>query len=269
MRNLTLITMAQGNMKALKKTFDSFSGVVNEIVFGDLLLFEDDRKVLDEYCQQYNIKVVKFPFNYIFINGFSSLLNNLAAQSTNDLCIYMNCSEIVGKGKEGIVQTIQDNPDCNTFYFDHATDPHRWFRCYDRKQLKWSGVLHEEVVGEYAPYHKPLFQMADEEKDMDDPFKAKIFDLVKEKVYFNQYLKLVDDTANCGATNQGWIDFARDNYESMEFRLKKEKIIYEAFCEGDFDKFYHEIMTNKELSELNPKSSVLIEYQSDPKYLGK
>ena len=84
-RNITLVTMSQGNPIVLKETFDSFWGVVDEIIWGDLCIFEDDRKLIESYQSLYNLKIVKYPFNYIFKNGFSSILNSLISHSKNDL----------------------------------------------------------------------------------------------------------------------------------------------------------------------------------------
>jgi len=115
-RGITLITMGQGNVDALKKTFDSFNGICNEIVYGDMLVFDDDREVLKSYYKEYNLKVVELPFNYIFQNGFSSVLNLLAKEATNDLVIYMNTSEII-QTNYGITDIVDNFPDCNCFYF--------------------------------------------------------------------------------------------------------------------------------------------------------
>lgn len=249
---ITLLTMGQGNVLALKKTLESFKGVCDEVVYGDLLIFESDREVVKSYQKEYNTRVVELPFNYIFKNGFSACLNTLASLATNDIVMYMNTSETI-QTDNGILEIIKNNPDCNMFYFDHETDKHRWFRCYNRKEMYWSGVIHEEVIGDARPYHKPIFRMADMEKDLDDPFKAKVFDDVKEIVYFNQYLKLVDEPDKSGATNQGWVDFARDNYESMKYRLEKKGERYRAFIEDDFELFMNDINTNPEFENEKTK----------------
>jgi len=52
--------------------------------------------------------------------------------------------------------------------------------------------------------------MADLEKDMYNSFKAKVFNDFKELVYFQQYLKLVDSPDEIGATNDGWVRFAKE-----------------------------------------------------------
>jgi hypothetical protein len=243
---ITLITMGQGNIIALGETLKSFSGVVDEIIYGDLLLYPQDRKALHEYKKQYNINIRPLPFNYIFQMGFASCLNFLASHATNDMVMYMNTSEAIDEDY-GIVETVQANPECNMFYFTHRQERHRWFRCYNRKQLEWSGVIHEEVVpikGECIPYHKPIFMMKDLEKDMHDPLKAAVFNSVKELCYFNNYMKLVDAPKVCGATNIGWFKFAQDQYPSMNERLEQKGKQYEAFLTGNFDMFLNEIETS-------------------------
>ena len=58
MPNITLITMGQGNIKALKNTLESFKWVCNEVIFGDLLIFDHDSPLLESYQSEYNLKIV-------------------------------------------------------------------------------------------------------------------------------------------------------------------------------------------------------------------
>lgn len=260
--------MGSGNVKVLEETLKSFvgSGICTDVVYGDLLIFPEDRKIVELYQEKYNIKIVRFPFDYIFASGFSSLLNVLAAKAKNNLVIYMNTSEVISIDY-GVNDIVNNNPDCNTFFFTHAVDPHRWHRLYDRRELRWSGMIHEEVVGEHRPYHKPIFQMADLEKDLDNTLKAKVFNDVKEMVYFQQYINLIDFPERQGGTNSGWLSFAKDNYESMMARLKAKGARYEAFIEQDYDKYMKDIMTNPEFEKERFESSVLIDFQGDKKTL--
>jgi hypothetical protein len=262
---ITLITMGAGNVKVLGKTLESFSGICDEVIYGDLLVFEEDRQVLAEYHKKYNMAVIHLPFSYIFQNGFSDTLNLLASCASNDMILYMNTSEIVDEDY-GVVEAVKDNPDCNSFYFTHRTDPHRWFRLYNRKDLKWSGVIHEQLAGEYRPYHKPVFMMADLEKDMDDERKASILNSIKEIVYFNNYLKIADgDKEALGETDPGWVKFAAENKENMHERMIANGMLYDAFYLFDRSRLYYAIKNYKK--DIPFESSDLIEYQGDKKYL--
>ena len=184
---ITLITMGQGNINALKRTVDNMSQLCDEVIFGDMLIFEEDRKKLFEIFKGYNnIWFVQTPFNFIYKNGFAHTLNELAKFAKNNLVIYMNVSEVIDKNLNKDLITDQ----YNCYSFNHATDPHTWVRCYDKRYLGWSGFIHEVVVPRtpddkllLCPEH--LFMMADTEKDMDDPFKAKVFNDVKELVYLH------------------------------------------------------------------------------------
>jgi len=263
---ITLITMGAGNVQALGKTLESFDGVFDEVVYGDMLLFQEDRDVLDKYKQQYNMGVLRMPFNFIFKYGFAHTLNTLAFQATNNMVIYANTSEVIDEDY-GIVDLVKSNKDCNAFYFVHRTDPHRWFRMYNKSDLKWSGCIHEQLAGEYRPFHKPIFMMADLEKDMDNLIKADLFNSVKEIVYFNNYTKIVDMPHALGETDPGWVSFAKENYDSMKSRMTANEELYKAFVTGDeyllAKNVYGHIMKD------TFKSSDLIEYQGDPKYLNK
>lgn len=265
---ITLLTMGQGNVIVLKKTLESFKNIVDEVIYGDTLIFEEDRKVLNSYVEEYNIKIVKLPFNYLFLNGFASMLNVLAEKSTNDMCIYMNTSEVIDEDF-GILETIKNNSQYNTFCFNHRTDTHRWFRCYKKSELKWSGLIHEEVVGNIKPYSEPIFMMADIEKDIADPFYAKVMDSIKELVYFNQYLKLVDQPHLRGGTNIGWVQFAKDGHSSFVERLHAKGKMYDAFITGDFEMFMKEIFSPNAFNGQKFESSILLEYQQNPMFLNK
>jgi hypothetical protein len=224
---ITLITMGAGNVIVLEETLKSFQHVVDEVIYGDTLLFPEDREILYLYEKKYNMKIVRYSFDYIFKNGFAAILNDLCSHATNDMVLYSNTSEAIDIDY-GIVEIVNNNLDCNTFYFTHATDKHHWFRMNNRKDLKWSGLIHEESVGNHKPYHKPIFQMKDLEKDLMNPFKAKVFNTVKEAIYFSLYNRIVDDPKSLGGTDPGWVHFATENYESMAYRLRQKRNLNQA-----------------------------------------
>lgn len=261
---ITLITMGQANPIALKRTIESFKGIVDEIIFGDLLIFEDDRKLIETYCFYSNFNIVVLPFNYIFQNGFAATLNKLASHATNDWILYMNVSEVMD-GEHPIKE--QMSKDYNCYSFDHAVDPHRWFRLYNRNELQWGGLIHEEVVGNVRPCPFHVFRMMDTEKDIDDPFKAKVSNDVKELCYFAQYLRLVDHPDLRANTHQGWIDYASQSYESLKERMLKKGKRFGAFVMGDLGAYLEDIRTNPEFAEERFQSSDLINFQGDRKLL--
>lgn len=261
---ITLITMGQSNPVALKRTLDSFKGVVDEFIFGDVLIFDSDRTIIEKYKEEYNLRIIPLPFNYIFEKGFAHTLNTLAAFATNDWALYMNVSEVID-GEHPIKE--QMSKDYNCYSFDHAADPHRWFRLYNRKELSWGGLIHEEVIGDIraCPFH--IFRMKDTEKDLDDPFKAKVSNDCKEIVYFAQYLRLVDRPELRGNTHQGWIDYATQSYDSLKERLLKKGKRFGAFVMGNLTQYLEDIYTNPEFEEERFKSSDLINFQGDRKLL--
>lgn len=265
---ITLITMGQANPVALKRTIESFKGVVDEVIFGDLLIFEQDREQIERYCFFCDFNIVKLPFNYIFENGFAATLNKLAAHATNDWVLYMNVSEVID-GDHPIKEQMSKEYNC--YSFDHAVDPHRWFRLYNRKELQWEGVIHEEVrpleniVGRPCPFH--VFRMKDTNKDSDDPFKEKVANDVKELCYFQSYLRLVDDPEK-GATHTNWVKWATDSYDSLKERLLKKGKRYEAFVTGNLTMYLEDIYTNPEFEEERFKSNDLINFQGDRMLLG-
>lgn len=235
MNKITLVTVGQGNPIALKRTIKSMSAICDEVIFGDVLIFESDRKIINGY----GIKVIPLPFNYIFVNGFASVLNHLATFAKNDLCLYMNVSEVI----ECNLNTSIINDTWNSYKFDHATESHKWTRLWKRSQLQWSGRIHEEVIGNKYTCPDMLFRMADTNKDDTDPFYSSVMNDVKEMVYFNQYISLVDRPGEIGATNQGWVAYAKENYQHLKDRLIAKGERYNAFLEGDLDKYLENCTT--------------------------
>lgn len=259
---LTLLTMSQGNPIALKRTLDSFKPFCDEVIFGDLCIFEDDRKIIESYKEQYNMKIVRFPFNHIFVGGFSRVLNGLAIHAKNDLVLYMNVSEIIDPNTEKEIVFTHEH---NAFYFTHAIEKHHWYRMYNRKQCEWQGLIHEEL--QPLPGHQikhcqiNSFQMADTEKDMQDAFKAKVYNDIKELTYFNQYIKLVTSPHLIGSTNQGWVDYAKDAYPSLISRLGKKGNRYIAFQHENLEMYLEDIYYNPEFEKERQESSTLVNLQ--------
>lgn len=265
---ISLITMGAGNILVAKETFKSASTVCDQIVYGDMLLWEQDREILKSYQSEFNLKIVPFKFDYIFRNGFASLLNELAKHADNDYVMYLNTSEII-EIDYGILDTINNNPDCNAFYFTHPSENHRWFRTYNRHELEWSGRIHEQLKGEYKPFHKSIFQMKDLPKDMDSEFKAKVLDTAKEILYFTNYMSIIDFPEQLGETDPGWIKFATENYESFKERLLLKGDGYKAYQNGDLNAFLYWAENNPEFGKQQFESNIGIEYQQSPMFLGK
>lgn len=239
---ITLITLTQGNPIALKRTVDNviekFQGKVNDVVIGNLCVFEEDKRKLegikfDLERKGITCKNFEFHFNTLFQSGFGDTLNTLHIIASNDLCLYMNVSEIV----DSPVNLSIIHPQWNSYKFDHASDPHKWTRLWNRTQLQWSGRIHEEVVGQRYTSPDMLFTMADTPKDDTDPFYSAVMNDIKELVYFNAYISLVEKPSERGATDQGWVKYATDSYQHIKDRLLAKGARYEAFMEGNLQKY--------------------------------
>lgn len=264
--------MGQGNMVALKRTLDSFKGLYNEVIFGDVLLFPEDRTTLHSYQQEYNLKIVPLPFNYIFNYGFAMTLNTLAAKASNNTVLYMNIGEVlqtdVGSPvldtPERVYNLInQMFPNFNSYAIDHPVETHKWVRLYDRTQLQWKGIIHEEVYGDKNCAEYTVFMFNDTPKDNDDPFKAKVFDDCKEIVYFQQYIKLVENPIASEYTNEFWTNYAKGSYDSLKERLAAKGKRYEAFQKGDLQMYMDDINSNPDFQELKKFDNTnLIHYQT-------
>lgn len=230
---ISLITPTQGNTIALKRTIDSLSGIIDEVVVGSVCIFPEDEKIIETYGNDINLKIIKLPFNQIFKNGFSNILNQLASHATNDLIFYLNVGEILISDKNELINRV--SPSYNVYYIDHPLEKHHWYRVYNRKELQWGGIIHEELVGNFKACSVPLFTFDDTPKDDTDEFYAKIMNDVKECVYFNQYIKLAEQPQLRANTNAGWTKFATEGYHSFIERLHQKGDMYEAMLTGDYE----------------------------------
>ena len=109
--------------------------------------------------------------------------------------------------------------------------------------------------------------MADLEKDMDNPFKAKVLNSLKELVYFQQYVKIADNPKLLGETDPGWLNFAKVDYDSFKGRLHKREKQYEALSIGDYDMFMRAIYDDPEFEKEQFKSNNIIAFQGDKIHL--
>jgi len=257
---ITLITLTQGNPIALKRTIDSvvssFNGMVNEVIIGSLCVFQHDSNKLSDIVSELSIPTttVSLPFNKLFKDGFGSTLNHLSEHATNDLCLYMNVGEIV----ECNINTSIISDSFNCYKFNHATETHQWIRMWNRKQLSWSGRIHEEVVGKKYVSPDFIFQMADTHKDETDSFYSQVMNTIKEYVYWNQYLIIANNPNELGATNMGWVKYAKDSYQSIEERMNLYPERLQAFRDGDLEKFLNHC---KEVGFGEHKNDNLVHYQ--------
>lgn len=266
---ITLITMGQGNPVALKRTLDSFKNVVDEIIFGDVLIFESDREIVKSYLKDYNLKIVELPFNYIFKEGFAATLNALAEFASNDWVLYMNVSEVMD-GEHFIKEQMSKEYNC--YPMDHATETHRWVRFYNRKEVHWSGLIHEEVSGDLRVCPFNVLRFKDTEKDQCKEekmltFYARVCNDVKELTYHQQLIKLIDHPELRATTNQYWLDHAKDAYDSLKERLHAKGKRYEAFLKGDLQMYLDDIDKNPEFEKEQFQSNDLINFQGDRKLL--
>jgi|SRR6185369_1791818 len=268
-RKISFVTLTQGNPIALRRTMDSLRGICDNYVVGDLCVFREDSEAISELKNDYPLHHARTNFNSLYQHGFSHNLNCLASLAKNDIVVYLNVGEVIESNEKDILATISDEYNC--YYIDHATEKHRWFRVWNRTEMKWSGLIHEEIVGDYRPYHKPLFRFADTEKDMVDPFKAAVYNDIKEIVYWRNLMRIVDEPEVLGATAEGWVHFAKDNYSTMQERLLKKGVRPKAFEPwlGDLNMYLNDVYSNPEFEKERFESNHIIEFQGDPKYLGK
>jgi hypothetical protein len=244
-QKFSLILSTQGNVDALKRTIDSLGDMIDEVVVGSCCVFKEDELTILSYNRpEVPIKIIKFPFNFIFCNGFANMLNSLSPYAKNDLLLYLNVGEIVYKGREEIHNVI--SPSYNCYYLTHPIEKHLWYRVWDRREVRWGGIIHEEIYGNLRPSSVPLFMFDDTPKDKENERYGKIMNDIKELVYWNQYVKLIDQPHLANGTNPGWTDFARDGFNSFIDRMHNKGKRYDAFLTGDLQMYLDDVNSNPE-----------------------
>lgn len=267
MRNISLICMSQGNPEALRRTFESVQGVCDEIIYGDVIMLPEVRELIYDVAKKYNCKVVNYKFDTIYKNGFSYILNDLSKHATNDLVLYLNCGEIIQKPEQVIRLVNEKFSEYNTFAMRHDSDPHVWWRLYDRNKVKWQGIIHEELRGERIDCPYFLFTFEDTQKDVSNPLHSKVADDTKELCYFKQYTRLIETPEVRTIENEWWLNFAKENFDSMKHRLFDKRERYEAFEEGKLEKYLHDVYSNPLFEKERFESNTLIEYQNSNRSL--
>lgn len=148
----------------------------------------------------------------------------------------MNVSEVI----EGPVQTQLINGQYNCFKFDHATETHKWLRLWDKRECRWAGRIHEEVGGGVKVCPEILFRMADTEKDNGNPFRAWVYNFIKDVVYHQQYNIIATNEREIGPTNQGWVKWAKESYDHHYAKVHEHPQLLGHFITNDIPAFLKE-----------------------------
>lgn len=235
---ITLLTATQGNPVALSRTIESaistFGGYIDQVAVIGLCPFPGDTEIIPR------IKHVSFfkemELAQLYNKGFAETFNEVVHDGyfpDNNLVLYLNVGEVI----EGPVRVDLLKPDHNCYMFDHATETHKWVRLYNRKDLRWSGRIHEEIIGTRRLCPDILFRMADTHKDNDDRFKSWVYNYIKELVYFNQYRTIWSNPQERFATNEGWIKWSGEQFHYHTERINRFPELLESFLADDKEQF--------------------------------
>lgn len=225
-----MLICTQGNPEATIKTIDSYLPYVDEVVIGDVMVFDADRqKIVDHYEGSDKVFVQLLPFNHLFEHGFARTFNKLAAIAKHDFILLMGVGNVLDKWY-GIDFTQAAN-----MWAYQRNDGMLCHTFYDRRELELTYCIHEEVTP--RPGHSitwdnnAVFDMLDEPKDVE---KMHVYNDIKEIVYLEQYRKIFtgEDTSN-----PGWVKWVRHNWPVLEAALKTKGKRLEAFKSGGLEKY--------------------------------
>lgn len=206
-----------GNPVCLHQTIDSYRPHVDEFIVGDMSLWD--------YEHQPGIEYVKLPFNILFKQGFSAVLNRLASCAKNDIVLYMG----VGNVLEGKFKRLR--PGFNCWGFRRSEDNLLCHMLWDRRELESSGIIHEELVPK-AGFQR---RFCDEEHFSfgDIPKENPAYPQIKELLYNHLQVTLQRNPDMLGATNKYWLK--HPNRSDMVDYLLNNKL-KEAYEDGDEDR---------------------------------
>lgn len=228
---LTLIVPCYSGRENLDRTIASARGICNEVVIISTALFDEDRAHFASAG-----KVVELPWNHVFHHGFGDLYNYGSNAASNDWLLLLGVAETVAEMYQDI-GILDDSPPDTVWECDHINDRHHWKRVWNRTGgPRWSGVIHEEIVGGHVG--GLLFRMQDTDKTpLPDAVQNEALKYVKTVSYNAMYGKLLRDPTALGGANSYWLDFVAGARESIEAFLAAHADMLDACERGDLPGF--------------------------------
>ena len=215
----------------IERTIKSCEDVCDDVVMISTAPYAEDVEALKELGT-----VVELPFNFTFIHGFGSMMNQGTTSTKNDWILLFGVAETLAQEIKPLRETLDKCSHLDSmFRVSHEGDINVWKRIWNRKSgSHWSGLIHEEIVG--GTEREVLIRMQDTEKvPVDDPLKQEVFRYIKTLSYNAMYHRLIHHPEQLGGTDAGWIKFVNGARESIEAFCDEHKDMLNACLEGDFD----------------------------------
>jgi len=226
---LTLIIPAYTAGPNIERTINSVSSICDDVVIISTSPYKNEAAKLRELGV-----VIQLPWNHVFLHGFGDMMNQGSAIAKNDWLLLFGVAETLAEPYGDMIAATQSSPANHVFRCSHANDINQWKRVWNRTSgVKWSGLIHEELIG--GEDRGLLFRMQDTDKiPSPDPVRNEVFRFIKTLSYNAMYHRLLHDQSQLGGTDRGWLGFVEGAKESIESFMECHKGMLDACFSGDF-----------------------------------
>lgn len=218
---------------ALLRTWESSKPICDNLVVISTAVFDDDLEKFKEVADS----VVELPWNYVFLNGFGEIHNKGMSTAKNDWQLLFGIGETLAETYVDIHPTLKTASNKIVFRCNHHNDPHTWGRIWNRQGgTRWSGLIHEDIVGGISG--NVIFRFQDTDKEpRADIYEQETLKYLKVLSYNLMYQNLLRDPSKLGGTNSGWLTFVRGAQESINKLCSDNQDMLDAILAGDKARF--------------------------------
>jgi hypothetical protein len=231
---VSLIIPAFSYGPALERTVHSMATKSDDLVIISTAFWEKDREAMRRLTD----KVVILDWNYTMLHGFGEMMNRGTGDAKNDWCLLFGVGETFARELRPFFTILESSPEDRVYLCDHHNDTNQWKRVWNRKSgVRWSGLIHEELVG--GNNGGLLFRMQDTPKEpRPDPYEQETLHYIKTILYHWQYHRLRHEREKVlGGTNRGWLSFVDGSREANEEFLSRHAPMVECMLNGDLERF--------------------------------
>ncbi len=223
MNRVSLIIPSCGSHpENIQRTINSCSHICDDTVIVSTAFFIEDQSLFRDIAT----KVVQLDWNYVFKQGFGSMMNQGTPHTRHDWCLLLGVAETWAEDFRDTPHLLESAPNNMVFRCSHHNDPNTWKRLWNRTGgPEWSGLIHEEIRGGIDGGVTFRFQDTDKTPKT-DPTKQEILRWIKVLTYHEQYWRLLNDSSLLFGTDPGWLAFVNGSRESIiSFRENHQDLI--------------------------------------------
>lgn len=239
-----------GGLAPLKRTIDSCSGIVDEVVIVHQKLFNEDA----EAVRSLTPKIATTNWNETFEHGFGHMTMQGVPLCNGPWILWLGTGETIAEQFVPIRQFLSSAKNRELVYrVSHHNDSNLWqrFFCPSAGNIV-SGLIHEDVNGEQS---NVIARFQDTPKESSgDPFKDEVLKWYKVVVYNWNYLRLGNNPSELGNTHPGWMAFVRGAWDGIVKFCDDNSDLIEAGKSGDREAFYAGVRRRMEEDNRKPKN---------------